>query len=50
MRHGDPDDPLLRQVLPIDDEERLVHGFELDAVGDGPARAAYATNDAKRGK
>ena len=40
MRHGDPDDPLLRQVLPIDDEERLVPGFGLDAVGDGPARAA----------
>jgi EF-P beta-lysylation protein EpmB len=40
MRVGDPDDPLLRQVLPIDDEERLVPGFGLDAVGDGPARAA----------
>jgi EF-P beta-lysylation protein EpmB len=40
MRVGDPDDPLLRQVLPIDDEERLVPGFDLDAVGDGPARAA----------
>lgn len=40
MRHGDPNDPLLRQVLPIDDEDRLVPGFGLDAVGDGPALAA----------
>ena len=40
MRHGDPDDPLLRQVLPIDAEEALVPGFALDAVGDGAARAA----------
>ena len=38
MRHGDPDDPLLRQVLPIDDEDRVVPGFRLDAVGDGNAR------------
>ena len=40
MRHGDPHDPLLRQVLPLDDEDRIVPGFELDAVGDGAARAA----------
>lgn len=39
MRHGDPYDPLLRQVLPLDDEERLVPGFALDAVGDAAARA-----------
>jgi EF-P beta-lysylation protein EpmB len=39
MRHGDPDDPLLRQVLPLDDEMRRVPGFGLDAVGDGAARA-----------
>ncbi|MGV8923883.1 MAG: EF-P beta-lysylation protein EpmB [Thermomonas sp.] len=38
MRHGDPNDPLLRQVLPLDDEDRIVPGFELDAVGDGEAR------------
>ncbi len=37
MRHGDPRDPLLRQVLPLDDEERLVQGFTLDAVGDAAA-------------
>ncbi len=40
MRHGDPADPLLRQVLPIRDEERLLPGFGLDAVGDGAARGA----------
>lgn len=39
MRHGDPHDPLLRQVLPLDDEERVVLGFGLDAVGDAAARA-----------
>jgi L-lysine 2,3-aminomutase len=40
MRHGDRHDPLLRQVLPLDDELRPVPGFDLDAVGDGAARAA----------
>ena len=40
MRHGDASDPLLRQVLPVDDEERLVPGFVLDAVGDSPAGTA----------
>ena len=34
MRRGDPHDPLLRQVLPLDDEDRQVPGFDLDAVGD----------------
>jgi EF-P beta-lysylation protein EpmB len=38
MRHGDPADPLLRQVLPLDDEDRLVPGFSLDAVGDAAAK------------
>ena len=38
MRHGDPHDPLLRQVLPLDDEDRIVPGFVQDAVGDGAAR------------
>ncbi len=39
MRRGDPADPLLRQVLPLDDEDRLVPGFNLDAVGDTAANA-----------
>ena len=38
MRAGDPADPLLRQVLPLDDEDRLAPGFSLDAVGDGAAK------------
>jgi EF-P beta-lysylation protein EpmB len=38
MRHGDASDPLLRQVLPLDDEDRIVPGFGLDAVGDMDAR------------
>lgn len=38
MRRGDPSDPLLRQVLPVLDEERVVPGFDLDAVGDSAAR------------
>ena len=39
MRHGDAQDPLLRQVLPLDEEMRMVPGFSLDAVGDEAARA-----------
>ena len=40
MRHGDPHDPLLRQVLPLDDEMRPMPGYALDAVGDGAAKVA----------
>jgi len=40
MRRGDATDPLLRQVLPLDDEDRIVPGFGLDAVGDLAARGA----------
>ena len=39
MRHGDPHDPLLRQVLPLDDEMQPVAGYTSDAVGDAAARA-----------
>lgn len=39
MRPGDPDDPLLRQVLPLSDELLEVSGFIDDAVGDHEARA-----------
>ena len=34
MRRGDPDDPLLRQVLPIDREMIPVGGFTADPVGE----------------
>jgi EF-P beta-lysylation protein EpmB len=37
MRTGDPKDPLLRQVLPIMDEEMKVPGYTEDPVGDGDA-------------
>ena len=50
MRHGDPADPLLRQVLPVLDEERLVPGFVLDAVGDGAARAGHGVIRKYRGR
>lgn len=40
MRRGDPDDPLLRQVLPLAAELGEVPGFTRDAVGDLAARAA----------
>ena len=39
MRPGDPHDPLLRQVLPLDEELRPAPGFDLDAVGDAAAGA-----------
>jgi len=37
MRYGDPSDPLLRQVLPLDAELIQVEGYGLDAVGDAAA-------------
>ncbi len=40
MRPGDPADPLLRQVLPIADEELAVPGFSTDPVGDAAAERA----------
>ena len=38
MKPGDPHDPLLRQVLPLDDELAEVPGFTRDPVGDSAAR------------
>ncbi|WP_077277813.1 EF-P beta-lysylation protein EpmB [Thioalkalivibrio denitrificans] len=40
MRPGDPDDPLLRQVLPLDVECDDVAGFVDDPVADGEAMRA----------
>jgi EF-P beta-lysylation protein EpmB len=40
MRPGDPRDPLLLQVLPLDAELQSPAGFTADPVGDGPARRA----------
>jgi EF-P beta-lysylation protein EpmB len=39
MRPGDPADPLLRQVLPLDAEDQLNPGFGKDPVGDLAALA-----------
>lgn len=38
MRRSDALDPLLRQVLPITEEDQLVEGFSFDAVGDAAAK------------
>jgi len=50
MRHGERHDPLLRQVLPIDEEMRVVPGFGLDAVGDAAARTATGVIQKYRGR
>ena len=50
MRHGDAHDPLLRQVLPLDEEMRVVPGFSLDAVGDEAARAGTGLLHKYRGR
>jgi L-lysine 2,3-aminomutase len=50
MRHGDPHDPLLRQILPLDEELRPMPGFSLDAVGDAAAKAATGVIHKYRGR
>lgn len=40
IRPGDPDDPLLRQVLHVAEEDQNVAGFDSDPVGDLKALAA----------
>ncbi|MFO8154705.1 MAG: EF-P beta-lysylation protein EpmB [Pseudomonadota bacterium] len=40
IRPGDPDDPLLRQVLPVAAELETATAFGPDPVGDGAARSA----------
>jgi len=40
MRKGDPRDPLLRQVLPLEEELAEVPGYGKDPVGDMPSIAA----------
>jgi EF-P beta-lysylation protein EpmB len=40
MRKGDPNDPLLLQVLPVAAETEVVEGFVTDPVGDMNRRAA----------
>ena len=50
MVPGDAADPLLRQVLPLDEEMRWVPGFGLDAVGDAAARTATGVLQKYRGR
>lgn len=50
MRHGDPLDPLLRQVLPLDDEMRPMPGFTRDPVGDAAAKAGHGVIRKYRGR
>ncbi|TXI47894.1 MAG: EF-P beta-lysylation protein EpmB [Lysobacter sp.] len=50
MRPSDPHDPLLRQVLPLDDELRPLPGFGLDAVGDAAAKAGRGLIHKYRGR
>ncbi len=38
IRHGDPNDPLLRQILPVDEELSDVAGFSADPVGDNSSK------------
>lgn len=50
MRRGDPRDPLLRQVLPLDEERREVAGFGADPVGDLAAMAVPGVLHKYRGR
>ncbi|WP_374603741.1 EF-P beta-lysylation protein EpmB [Arenimonas sp.] len=50
MRRGDPHDPLLRQVLPLDDEDRVLPGFGTDAVGDLAASGGTGVIHKYRGR
>ena len=51
MHKGDARDPLLRQVLPLDDEMLVVPGFaSFDAVGDAAARAGTGLLQKYRGR
>ncbi|MBL8250434.1 MAG: EF-P beta-lysylation protein EpmB [Candidatus Competibacter sp.] len=50
MRKGDPDDPLLRQVLPLAEELAPAPGFVADPVGDHAARAAPGVLHKYRGR
>jgi EF-P beta-lysylation protein EpmB len=50
MRKGNPHDPLLRQVLPLDEELRPAPGFGLDAVGDAQAKTGPGVLQKYRGR
>lgn len=50
MRHGDPHDPLLRQVLPLAEECLVADGFGGDPVGDLSAMAVPGVLHKYRGR
>ena len=50
MRKGDPNDPLLLQVLPVGAESQVVEGFVTDPVGDLDRRAAKGLLHKYRGR
>lgn len=50
MRRGDPHDPLLRQVLPLEDELAGVPGFVADPLGERAALAAPGLLQKYRGR
>ncbi len=50
MRRGDPRDPLLRQVLPVDEELLERPGYEPDPLDEGLARRAPALLQKYRGR
>ena len=50
MAKGDPQDPLLRQVLPLGEELKEVPGFVRDPVGDMPSVAARGLLHKYRGR
>ena len=50
MRRGDPDDPLLRQVLPLADELAPAPGFVADPVADRAAQVAPGVLHKYRGR
>jgi len=50
MRPGDPTDPLLRQVLPLEEELQSAPGFTTDPVGDLASRTAGGVLHKYRGR
>lgn len=50
MRHGDPADPLLRQVLPLPEEAHAVPGYVADPLREAEARVAPGLLHKYRGR
>ncbi len=50
MRYGDPNDPLLRQVLPLISESESVPGYSADPVGDLASQSGNGLLQKYRGR